>query len=513
MMAIVEQILQGLRIPYTKEYLKNMVDIHPFKHSLYAISTVLNSYGIKTDSVRLSQKKEITEIPLPAVVLWDNRFAIIQKVTTDVITLRTAENKTIIAPFADFIEKWNGVVMLIENTENAAEPDHKANLHRERLSKTKNFGIIACASIFAIIAFISTPLHGSWAWWLLIVSNIAGLFITTLLLQKQLHINTSLTDSICGLIHQKDCDTVTESDGGTLLGMVKLSEVGFSFFAVNLLTLMFFPRVLFWMSVINLVVLPFTFWSVWYQKFKVRSWCALCLMTLCIMWISGIIVLAGGFLSFPSGEIVGCISIVCGYVLATLLINRLMKILADSREKIDWHQRYNALKMNSKVMGMFMNDTTSSDTSKEACSSLIFGNPEAERSITVFSNPYCGPCAKMHERIEKFPGKDLNISYVLTYFSEEKSEINKLIIAAYFQLGPDKTWKLLTEWYAGGKKNGADFFKNRGLNPEAIEVVNEFEKQQKWNADNNMQGTPTVIYNGKVIPSPYTPEDYLYLPL
>ena len=60
MMAIVEQLLQGLRIPYTKEYLKNKVDIHPFKHSLYALSTVLSTYGIETDSARLSQKEDKT---------------------------------------------------------------------------------------------------------------------------------------------------------------------------------------------------------------------------------------------------------------------------------------------------------------------------------------------------------------------------------------------------------------------------------------------------------------------
>ena len=292
MIAIVGQILKDLRIPYTNEYLRNKIDIHPFKHSLYALATILNSYGIETDSVRLSQKEDITEIPHPAVLLWDNRFAIVQKVTSDLITLRTAKNKTVEVALADFIEKWNGIVMLIERTENSSEPDYKANLRRQWISKIKNIGIITCVSILCFIAVIVTPLHGSWTWWLLIVSNIAGLFITTLLLQKQLHINTSLTDSICGLIHQKDCDTVTESDGGTLLGMVKLSEIGFSFFAVNLLTLLFFPQTLFWMSVFSLAVLPFTFWSVWYQKFKVRSWCALCLMTLCIMWISGIIVLS-----------------------------------------------------------------------------------------------------------------------------------------------------------------------------------------------------------------------------
>ena len=151
--------------------------------------------------------------------------------------------------------------------------------------------------------------------------------------------------------------------------------------------------------------------------------------------------------------------------------------------------------------------------SKETCSSLIFGNPDAERNITVFSNPYCGPCAKMHERIENLPGKDLNISYVLTYFSEEKSEINKLIIAAYLQLGPEKTWNLLTEWYAGGKMKGADFFKDMGLNTDAPEVIQEFEKHQKWNKDNNLNGTPTVIFNGKVVPSPYVPEDYIYFPI
>ena len=68
------------------------------------------------------------------------------------------------------------------------------------------------------------------------------------------------------------------------------------------------------------------------------------------------------------------------------------------------------------------------------CHSVIrFGNPDSKLQVTVLSNPYCNPCAKMHKRIEELLKKvnnGISVQYILSSFGEKLKSTNKLIIAA-----------------------------------------------------------------------------------
>lgn len=144
----------------------------------------------------------------------------------------------------------------------------------------------------------------------------------------------------------------------------------------------------------------------------------------------------------------------------------------------------------------------------DAGSSLLFGNPEAPIEITVFSNPYCSPCAAMHERLKDIPGDIVKVRYAMTYFNEELSQVNRSIIAAFQQLGADATWEILSKWYQSGRAKGIDFFEEYNLNTNASDVWEEFQKQQNWSKNNVFSGTPTIIINGREISEPYTVEDF-----
>lgn len=188
-----------------------------------------------------------------------------------------------------------------------------------------------------------------------------------------------------------------------------------------------------------------------------------------------------------------------------------MSVLEQLRRNRSWHRQYEELKSDDKVINAFEGDIPVLDTSTKTCSELIFGNPDAEKVLTVFSNPYCEPCALMHNRIKKMVGNCLRVQYVMTYFSESKSIINKYIIASYQQLGADKTWEILTEWFAEGKRDGEIFFEKYNLNTTTPAVEAEFTKQKAWPKGKNLRGTPTELLNGREIVWPYSVEDYFYL--
>ena len=63
-------------------------------------------------------------------------------------------------------------------------------------------------------------------------------------------------------------------------------------------------------------------------------------------------------------------------------------------------QSMNSIKADESVFTALLKQQPFYETSD--CNSVIhFGNPDSKLKITVFSNPYCNPCAKMHKDIDE----------------------------------------------------------------------------------------------------------------
>ena len=378
------------------------------------------------------------------------------------------------------------------------------------------FILCTCAAVLVGAGIASNILRIEWWWYIVMLINLAGIGVGYLLLQKELHIDNELTNRLCGLIKESHCEDVTESKAASFFGLAKMSEIGAGFFFVNFLVLLFFPGAIAAMTMIAIAVLPFTFWSVWYQKFRAHSWCMLCLSTLSLMWLQAVILWIGGALDYYNGIpalISSLIVLLAAYGLTVMTLGRGMMIMKRMKERDTWMLRFNRLKADDKVVNAFMNDMKELEVENTECSSLIFGNPDAEHRITVFSNPYCYPCAMMHEHIKDMPADDCCVQYVLTYFSDDLSDINRYLIAAYQQLGAERAWQIMTDWYAGGKNLKADFFLNMGLDPTTTDVSIEFDKHLHWRTGKSFTGTPTVLVNGREIKAPLSVEDYVYMPI
>ena len=131
--------------------------------------------------------------------------------------------------------------------------------------------------------------------------DMAGLYLTYLLLQKSLKIHNPTADRVCRVLQEGGCDSVLETKASSFFGIFSWSEVGFAYFSVSLSCLLVFPQWIGCLALCNLLCLPFTFWSIWYQKFRARVWCTLCVSVQCSLWLLFFCYLAGGWLKdlFP----------------------------------------------------------------------------------------------------------------------------------------------------------------------------------------------------------------------
>ena len=97
------------------------------------------------------------------------------------------------------------------------------------------------------------------------------------------------------------CDVIATSKASRLFGVFSWSEIGFGYFGVSLVTLLLYPHLWPALAACNILCLPYTVWSLTYQKFVARHWCTLCVGVQLTLWALFLCWLAGGWVAkiFP----------------------------------------------------------------------------------------------------------------------------------------------------------------------------------------------------------------------
>lgn len=509
---IAETALGLLGVDYTRGYVKELLGEEPYANSLYGLANLFARFKVDTECVQVSDKEQALASGTPFIFPDGKEFRLVSVVRDGEVCVIDRRGRISWEKISAFFDRWDGIGLFLEKTRYSIQPDIKGARRKHLISMFRLVGLVAASVVLCVLAAFSGPFVSAWWWWVVVLIDLVGLAVCVLLMREDLSIPTPIADRLCGLIKDSRCEKVTSSAGADIFGLVKLSELGAAFFSVGVIVLLVFPHSVYAWSLISVIVLPFTFWSVWYQKFRARSWCVLCLSTLLLMWLQAAFLTLGGNIVFPvSGEFVDAAAIclaIAGAALLAGVIKNLYKVQGEARM---WKRNYNTLKINPDITKTLLGGMPLVETITDKECGLIFGNDNAADTLTVYSNPYCAPCAEMHPQLDNLPGDDLRVRYILTYFSTDRSRINRYMIAARQQLGAEKAWEVLGAWYGGGKAQGEKFFHGLNLDPDTPEVEAEFIRQSQWEPARELSGTPTVLFNGRILKSPYVPQDYIYI--
>ena len=502
------RFLDELEVQYTTQYATSTHDEHPYKHTIYGLSSMLDKYSVSNVALNLNDKEELLKLQPPFIAQATEDIVIVKSVSNENVKYDW-RGKEIDVTFEKFKEIWSGVVLLAYPTEESIEPGYHENRRNVILSRCKTAIAISCAILSLIAAIISNGIYKDIYKLLFIITEIAGLFTTTLLLMKQLKVENPFADKICNLLKSGDCNDVLATKAAKFFGIANWSEIGFTFFFVNTLMAITFPDTIFFMSVITLFALPYTLWSVWYQKFKVRRWCVLCLIVQGLLWITVLVSLLGGTYNSPSCNIPGIIALLSLYGVILFSLNMLLPKFIKAGELTFWKNNFNSLKARDNVFKTILEEQKHF-TIDDKASTLLFGNPDAPMQVTIFGNPYCNPCAELHKKLHIFEGYEIGIRYIFTSFRPEYNNINKYLIAAYQQFGEKDATEIYNKWYDGGKAEKEKFFENYNLDIEDESVLKEFSNHQQWIKSSRLSSTPTTIVNGHLLPNEYKIEDLIY---
>ena len=82
-----------------------------------------------------------------------------------------------------------------------------------------------------------------------------------------------------------------------------------------------------WPPLLNGCCLPFTVWSIWYQKYRIKTWCTLCVTTQGLLWLQFFCYLFGGWWSDIFPLRLSLFMMVAAYGATLMAVNRVMNFI------------------------------------------------------------------------------------------------------------------------------------------------------------------------------------------
>lgn len=516
--AVLSCLIERLSISITKQTIGEELQKHPQYNTLLALSEVLDNWHIPNAAYQLNFDDLLAaEIDGPFIAFVSQKeFVTVTNLNkTEVMVSNERWNKHHLK-IEEFKKIYSGSILLAEKDEGSGEKDYSAKRRKEIINSIRIPMVIAGAAILLIgwlsieVPYLSVL---SWQIALLTLFKTAGLVTSVLLLIQSIDSNNPLLNKLCGGDNNKNCNAILSSKAAKITEELSWSEVGFFYFGGSWLVLLFNAAnasVIGMLALLNLLSLPYTFYSIYHQWRIAKQWCKLCCTVQAILWLEFFTFLPSlsGGITAPllkdfAQLITGLSTPILGWILLKpyLLLSKQIKPLKDQLRQY---------KYNKDLFDRMLNDQVQYALPDQD-NTIIIGNSEAEKVITMVSNPYCQPCAKAHKALEWINGReDIKLQVVFTTHDEtDRNAEVALHLMAMHDLNDLALKKAMDDWYEQKQKNYQTWAKtypkpHNAVNAEAL------EKQREWCKITEVKGTPTLFLNGRRLPNNYQPEDIKY---
>lgn len=319
--------LTTLGVSHTADYSARAFKAMPFQ-SCFGLKKLMEHYGIDSEAYDIADKDEVDRLSTPFLAQTQRGFVIVTDITPQTVTYLSRGVNEMVSK-ESFKKAWNGIVFLAFPSESSCEPEYGKHRAFEDLKTAKKV-VLALGGLFLFLYFfISRGLWSDVSNWFIALFDFAGLFFTFLLVQKGAHVKSGISDKVCGVLEKGGCDSVLATKASSFFGIFNWSEVGFAYFSISLLTLLLFPQWTCYLALCNACCLPFTFWSIWYQKFRAKAWCTLCVFTQATLWCLFFSYLLGGHFAGIFPLRIQLIVLGAAYLTMLLLLNITLPLIEN----------------------------------------------------------------------------------------------------------------------------------------------------------------------------------------
>ncbi len=333
MATLFSDFLTAAGVRHTEAYSDKQFREMPFQ-TMYGLSNLMKQYGICNCGIRVEDSAKLQalkKLGKPFLADTADGFTIVTHTNENQITYES-QHRVFTMPISEFVAAWNGIALVPHACEASCEPNYARHRVGEISKKVKLWLIYMLAAALLGFSMWQTGLYTSIASWAVIAFENIGIWLSWMLVLKSLGIHTKRADAVCSVLEEGGCDEIAKSEASSFMGIFKWSEVGLAYFSVSLLATLLFPHCLTALAAINILCLPYTIWSICYQKFVAKTWCTLCVYVQATLWLLFFSFLFGGWTKHilpVSGVILlDCIVLIMCYALALFSFNLLDDHLA-----------------------------------------------------------------------------------------------------------------------------------------------------------------------------------------
>jgi len=278
-------------LSFTSEAVSQELNIHPDYPSLLALNDVALNFGLHCAAYQIS-KEDLFDVPCPFIAHSTNQgseFMMVTEITKEVVAVDSGNGRKKIS-LTDFENKFTGTVLVADEVNKNIK-----NQSTSGLTKIFNSFRYFIAPLLLVLALISglflyfNSLNSiTWPYALLLLFKSAGVSVSILLLVQSIDQNNPLIQKLCGGSSKTDCNAILTSKAATVFKGLSWSEVGFFYFTGTWLALLFShgsTLMLLVLAVLNIISLPYTFYSIYYQAKVAKQWCKLCCAVQALLWL------------------------------------------------------------------------------------------------------------------------------------------------------------------------------------------------------------------------------------
>ena len=168
------------------------------------------------------------------------------------------------------------------------------------------------------------------------------------------------------------------------------------------------------------------------------------------------------------------------------------------------------LKYNPRLFDKLLEESPKHDLPGEQWS-MVLGNREPSKTITVVTNPYCQPCGEAHSILYKMMHKNKNIQvrFVLSPVIFD-APVSLHLMAIKEQCDESTLSNALHDWYMNKYKTYDEWAEvyPAQIQPKEYYV---FDKLQNWIKVAKIKDSPAIMINGHHLPEGYMISDLKYM--
>jgi thiol-disulfide isomerase/thioredoxin/nitrate reductase NapE component len=513
-------LVKSLDIPVTASTVIETLEQHPYFPSLLSISESLTKWNV--DNIALRVKPEtLEELPTPFIAHKKKPGFVLVNSVNGKVEYTDEKGRTQIKSKEEFAKLWDNVVLLAEPTTRSGDQFYPGNRRKEIIHFLRiPFILFLCVALIVSFAYVVLPVHLFSIPLLLI--KFTGSIVAGLLLWFELDKANPLLKQICTVGKNTNCTAVLGSKAARLFNVLSWSEIGFFYFTGGFLFLLMnvgnAGLAFGWLSWVNLLALPYPFFSVFYQWRIAKQWCPLCLVIQGLLILEFVTSYAGYWSSFQWPVLATGTLIVffTAFLLPVFFWLSSKSALLKAQHVNQYKKDLGRMAYNKEILDTLLTKQKAITAPADGLG-ITLGDPDAPNTIIKVCNPYCGPCAKAHPAVDELLEHNPHVKVQIIFsviVNDETSKSNKVakhLMALYEKKDADLIKQALDDWYVNLKHNYDAFAAKYPLEETLKKQELKLLAMREWCAATEIEYTPTFFVNGYQLPDVYKIENLKHI--